>query len=438
MHVELAPHQIKAVNELRNGKVLWGGVGSGKSRVALAYYMDKMEGTHEDLYVITTAKKRDSLDWQREAAAFAIGTEVDATVAGVLTVDSWNNISKYQHVTGSFFIFDEQRLVGSGAWVKSFLKIARQNSWILLSATPGDTWLDYIPVFVANGFYKNKTEFKREHVVYNTYSKFPKVERYIAVSRLVKLRQQILVEMPYKKHTNRIVEEVEVDYNKELMDKVMVKKWHPYENRPIRDVAERFLVMRKVANSDGSRLEVVKQLLSVHPRLVVFYNFDYELEMLRTLAQTDLSNSTKNLRGEIQTSSDDQPHNLEGSSSEELRKDLRLITRSMKSHFEMAEWNGHKHEPIPKTDSWIYLVQYQAGSEGWNCTLTDAILFFSLTYSYKNFEQAMGRIDRMNTPFTDLHYYVLMSKAPIDKIVWRSLRNKKSFNEHKSGLFALE
>lgn len=387
MNVELAPHQLKAMKELRNGSILCGGVGTGKSRTSLAYYLNN--GTYEDLYVITTAKKRDSLDWEGEAAKFGIGKSKDATVAGVLHVDSWNNISKYKRVTGAFFIFDEQRLVGSGAWVKSFLEIARRNQWILLSATPGDTWMDYVPVFVANGFYRNRTEFKREHVVYNTFSKFPKIDRYIGVSRLVKYRDQLLVDMPYERHTTRHVEIHPVNYDRELLDLVVKKKWHVYEARPLRDVAEFFMVMRKVVNSDASRLGAVQYLLTVHPRLIVFYNFDYELDLLRSLAKT----------------------------------------------VPLAEWNGHKHEKIPDTDRWVYLVQYTAGAEGWNCTSTDAMVFYSLTYSYRAFEQGQGRIDRMDTQFVNLHYYVFKSDAAIDFMVWKALQTKKDFNEAKSGYF---
>lgn len=346
-----------------------------------------MEGTYEDLYVITTAKKRDSLDWNKEAAAFGIGTRRDATVAGVLTVESWNNIDKLAEVSGAFFVFDEQRLVGSGAWTKSFLKIAKKNSWLLLSATPGDTWLDYIPVFIANGFYKNRTEFKREHVIYNTYSKFPKVDRYVNVGRLVRLRNSILVDMPYERHTTRHLEIVPVEYDVEIYDKVRKDRWHVYEGRPLRDVAELFLVMRKVVNSSSSRLAALTSLMSRHPKLVVFYNFDFELESLRSLAS------------------------------------LRTL----------AEWNGHKHEKIPETDEWVYLVQYTAGSEGWNCIETNAIVFYSLTYSYKMFEQAHGRIDRFDTPFVDLYYYVLRSQSPLDLSIWRALRAKKNFNERIMG-----
>jgi hypothetical protein len=377
---ELQPHQLTALKQLKNGCILWGAVGTGKSRVAMAYY--ELEERHRDIYVITTAKKRDSVDWEREAARIGVGKAKNATLHGVLTVDSWNNIEKYKDVKDGFFVFDEQRLVGSGTWVRAFLKIAKRNHWILLSATPGDTWMDYIPVFVGNGFYRTRTDFIREHVVYSPYTKFPKVLRYTGVNRLVKLRNQILVHMPYKKETVRHAKAINVDYDQELLDQVIKRRWHVYEDRPIRDVAEMFMVGRRVVNSHPGRLRAIRRLLSAHKKLIVFYNFNYELEALRGL------------------------------------EDVTTV----------AEWNGHKHEEIPKTDMWVYLVQYSAGSEGWNCTETDAIAFYSLTYSYKNWEQAHGRIDRMNTPYRDLWYYALRSKSLIDEAVWRSLKAKKSFN----------
>lgn len=377
--LELAPHQERALTSLRNGKILWGGVGAGKSRVAVAYYMQHEEP--KNVFVITTAKKRDSLDWDKEFAAVSISKYEDSTIGGVLTVDSWNNIEKYVGLRNCFFIFDEQRLVGHGSWVKSFLKIARNNDWILLSATPGDTWLDYIPVFVANGFYKNRTQFKLEHVVYAPYTKFPRVDRYLNEQKLIRLRNQILVHMPYEKHTVRHQKIIRVEHDAKLMEKVVKTRWNPYEERPIRDVTELLAVLRKVANTDTSRLRALRERLSHHNRLIVFYNFNYELEALRGL----------------------------------------------KDDLTVAEWNGHKHDDVPETDRWVYLVQYAAGSEGWNCTDTDAMLFYSLTYSYKNWEQAHGRIDRMNSPFFDLWYYVLRSNSVIDMAIWRSLKAKQSF-----------
>jgi len=387
--MDLYPHQQKAVEELDNGKILWGGVGTGKSKVAAAYYVGRE--APRDVYVITTAKKRDSLDWEREFVAYGVYKIEEATVAGVLTVDSWNNIEKYEDVSDAFFIFDEQRVVGGGSWSQSFIKIAKKNRWILCSATPGDTWLDYIPVFIANGFYKNRTEFKREHCIYSHYGKFPKLERYINVGRLVRYRNQLLVEMPYLRHTTRVTREVNCEYDTKIMDEVTKKRWHVFEQRPLRDSGELHYVARKVVNSNSSRIQTIQNLLTVHPKLIIFYGFDYELELLRTL-----KDSVPNL--------------------------------------EVAEWNGHKHEPIPTGDSWCYLVQFTAGAEGWNCISTDTIVFFSLTYSYKAWHQAHGRIDRLNTPFENLYYYILRSSSWIDLSILKALKAKKSFNEARDGV----
>jgi Type III restriction enzyme, res subunit len=389
----LRPHQKVALTQLQNGNILWGPVGSGKSRVAVAYY--EQEHRDRDVYVITTAKKRDGGDWKGEFANIAVGPDTSQRICteseidivpdsayGLLTVDSWNNIDKYSNVTGAFFIFDEQRLVGSGAWVKAFLKIARNNFWILLSATPGDTWLDYIPVFVANGFYKNRTQFKQEHVVYAPFTKFPKVSRYVNESRLLKNRERILVHMRYSSETIKHSMSFLVDHNQELFKSVIKNRWHIYQNRPIKDIAELYGVLRRVVNSDPSRFKKITELLELHPKMVIFYNFNYELDILRR---------------------------------------LETVTN-------VAEWNGHKHEKIPDFQKWAYLVQYVAGSEGWNCVETDTIAFYSLTYSYKTWEQAHGRIDRLNTPFADLFYYTLKSNSGIDHAIWRSLKAKENFN----------
>jgi hypothetical protein len=401
MELNLYTHQLKALEELDNGKVLRGGVGTGKSRVAIAYYFTKeckgsirINGrgdygpmaTPKDLYIITTAKKRDNADWVDELASFGLGRDPDASFGHTrIVVESWNNIARFEGVKDAFFIFDEQRLVGSGTWVKAFIKIAKANRWILLSATPGDTWMDYIPVFIANGWYKNRTEFVRTHVVFNHFSKFPKVDHFVEVRRLVLYRNKVLVEMPYARTTIRHVLNVIVDYDKKLFDRVAKDRWHIYEDRPLKDVGEMFIVMRKLINSDPSRIGAMMRLMEKHPKLIIFYNFNYELAFLRTLGET--------------------------------------------TNTPTAEWNGHKHEEIPETDSWIYLVQYTAGAEGWNCIETDAMGFWSLNYSYKVMEQSRGRTDRLNTPFIDLWYYQLRSNSPMDNAISKSLTLKKNFNE---------
>jgi len=334
-----------------------------------------------NIVVITTAKKRDSLDWQREFASWGVSTEPGASIAGALTVDSWNNIQKYQNVKNAFFIFDEQRLVGRGGWVKSFLKIAQNNGWILLSATPGDTWMDYIPVFIANGFYRNRTQFLREHVIFKSYTKFPAVDRYVGTGTLGKYRNDITVFMPYEKHTTRKAIAIPVEYDEELMDLVMKKRWNPYKSKPCRSSAEVYMLARKVVATHPSRLEALLRKMESCPKLIVFYNFDYELDILRTIR-----------------------------------------TRPV------AEWNGHKHEEIPETDTWLYLVQYTSGAEGWECISTNTMFFYSQNPSYKIAEQSYGRIDRLNTPFTNLFYYVPLSKAPIDVALREAFVNKRDFN----------
>lgn len=378
--IDLFPYQEAAVNRLGTGSILCGGVGSGKSLTALAYYYIKEYNNGEKkLYIITTANKRDTLDWEQEYNKFLLEKEL-------LTVDSWNNIKKYEKVKGCFFIFDEQRVVGSGAWVKSFLKIVKENNWILLSATPGDTWMDYIPAFIANKFYKNRTEFLRMHVIYNTFTKYPKVDHYVEERKLIRLKNEILVNMEYlKKTVSHHINSV-ANFDKELFDLAAKKRWNPFSNKPIKDVSEYCHIMRKIVNSDSSRLDIIKELISKHRKIIVFYNFDYELDILRSL------------------------------------KD---------SGFILSEYNGHKHEEIPESESWIYLVQYLSGAEGWNCIKTNVVVFYSQNYSYRIMTQAAGRIDRLNTPFGNLYYYHIKSNSLIDLAIEKALSNKKDFNENK-------
>ena len=402
--IQLRDYQLDAVRRMKNGCILCGGVGSGKSRTALAYYYlceDGEVGTDEyvpmgdppkDLYIITTARKRDTCEWEGELSPFLLSPNPEVNLySNKVVIDSWNNIKKYSEIQGAFFIFDEQRVVGSGTWVKAFLKIAKVNRWILLSATPGDTWQDYIPVFIANGFYRNKSEFIREHVVYSHFTKFPKVDRYLNTGRLVRLRNSILISMDFKRETISHHEDVFVSYSVEKYKDICRTRWNPWENKPIENAAEFCYALRKVVNSDESRQVALLQVLEMHPRAIIFYNFDYELEILREM-----------FLGRCDSKPD---------------------------RFEMAEWNGHAHQPIPESESWVYLVQYNAGAEGWNCIKTDTIIFYSQNYSYKIMVQSSGRIDRLNTPYTDLYYYHLKSRSGIDLAISKALKDKKKFNE---------
>lgn len=394
---DLYDYQQYAIQKMKNGRILCGGVGSGKSRTALAYYFFKNGGEllgddylpmgdpPQDLYIITTARKRDTKEWEGELSPFLLSPRKDTSLySNRVVIDSWNNIGKYTDVENAFFIFDEQRVVGSGAWVKSFLKITKSNEWILLSATPGDKWEDYIPVFVANGFYKNRTEFIREHIVYSPRVKFPKVDRYLNTGRLVRLRNKILVNMDFKRETVSHRIDILCDYDGVRYKDILKRRWNIWENRPLSGGSELCMALRKIVNSDVTRGDAVLDILKEKPRAIIFYNFDYELDILKALLYP---NGT-----------------------------------------ETAEWNGHKHQPIPDCDKWVYLVQYTAGCEGWNCIKTDTIIFYSLSYSYRTMEQAKGRIDRLNTPYTDLYYYYLRSNASIDIAINACLKRKKDFN----------
>lgn len=394
--VELYPHQIDAARKMHNGCILCGRVGSGKSRTGIAYYFVTNGGSLKyrtlpagarDLYIITTAKKRDDHEWLSDLVPFnLVPDENGVTFYGNrVIIDSWNNIKKYSNVHCAFFIFDEQRVVGYGAWTKAFLRITNRNQWILMSATPGDKWEDYIPVFIANHFYKNKSEFMRMHAVMKPYVHYPIIDHYIGESHLIKLREKLLVDIDYSSHIRRHNEDRWCDWDEDLYKQVWRTRFNPETMQPFMNASGMTYFLRKIVNSDPSRVTAMKEILEVHPKAIVFYSFDYELEILHKLCC------------EI-----DMP---------------------------FAEWNGHYHAVLPTGDRWLYLVNYLGGSDGWNCITTDTMIFYSLNYSYKTMEQAAGRIDRANSPFDETYYFYLRSRAPIDKRITNALRNKKNFNE---------
>ena len=407
----LADYQLEAISKMHDGCILYGGVGTGKSRTALGYFHTQYGGTIKpftpmkdppDLYIITTARKRDSLEWLGELALYYMSPEIHANYYdNLIFIDSWNNIKKYQDVENAFFIFDEQRVIGKGAWVKAFYKIARKNRWILLSATPGDTWQDYIPVFVANGFYRNKTEFNEMHIEFDrTCRTYPKIKSYHNTKRLERLRDKILVGMTMERHTIANHLDIRCSYDRDAYRYVMKNRTSLYKTdeeglpAPITSAADLCYELRKIVNSDPSRIKAVQNIFYDKHKVIIFYNYDYELDMLRNMDIPDIGMDV-----------------------------------------EIAEWNGHYHQPVPEGDAWIYLVQYNAGCEAWNCIRTNTIIFFSQNYSYKVMAQASGRIDRLNTPYVDLYYYHLRSMSNIDLAIAKALSEKKKFNESKFANF---
>lgn len=397
--ITLYDYQLDAVNQMKNGCILCGGVGSGKSRTSLAYYYKEYGGVigadeyiemkePRDLYIITTARKRDTLEWEFELTYFLLSTNPELNFyKNKVVVDSWNNIKKYSKVTGAFFIFDEQRVVGSGTWVKAFLKLANRNKWILLSATPGDQWSDYIPVFVANGFYKNRTEFKEKHMVYTYYGGYPKLDRYVNTRKLERYREQLLVKMDFRRPTTAHHEDIYVMYDTSAYRQAGKNRWDPFKNEPIQQASGLCYVWRRIVNTDYSRQVALLEIFEKHPKMIVFYSFNYERDILLNLYYGE--------------------------------------------DVEIAEWSGHKHEPVPTGKTWVYLVQYTSGAEGWNCITTDTVVFYSQHYSYKVMQQAAGRIDRLNTPYRDLYYYHLKTRSGIDRAISKALDEKKNFNEKK-------
>ena len=398
----LREHQLEALKHMKNGCILCGGTGSGKTLTSLAYYYLKFGGTMDfltggdyepmddynmkPLYIITTPRKRDLHEWDSDMKFFLLSTNPDICIYRVpVIVDSWNNIKKYRDITNAFFIFDEDKVTGSGAWVKSFLKIAKHNEWIILSATPGDNYSDYAAVFIANGFFRNMTELKKENIVYKTYMSYPVIDRYIGTQRLDRLRRSILVPMNFNRTTVQHHENIYCMWDQVNYRRIMKDRWNIYDNCPIENASELCYLLRKLVNSDYDRQVRLLEICESHKRVIIFYNFDYELDILKSIAY------------------------FPGT--------------------EVAEWNGHAHQPIPDSERWVYLVQYTAGAEGWNCITTDTIVFYSQNYSYKVLEQSIGRIDRLNTPFRDLYYYHLKSRASIDLGIARRLQDKKKFNE---------
>ena len=200
----------------------------------------------------------------------------------------------------------------------------------------------------------------------------------------MKFKKEILVNMDDDKATKQWHIDLTCSYDPVLYNAYADSRWNFEEDMPIMNASKLVYMLRKVCNSDPSRLEKLYEICQSHPKLIIFYQFDYE-------------------------------------------RDLITCMLSFKG-IPYAEYNGHIHQPIPTGDRWAYVV-HLSSSEGWNCIETDTVVFYSLSYSYRAYVQACGRTDRRTTPFQDLYYYRLKSASKIDKAIMDAHRRKKKFNE---------
>lgn len=373
---KLRPAQRDAVDRMHDGCVLLGRTGSGKTMTALGYWL-KVHA-QQDLYVVTTPAKRDAMEWEGDSAKLGQYLPPERVV-------SWNKIKDFEYLESAFVVFDEQRVSGSGKWVKSFLKIAKSNDWILLSATPGDVWIDWLPLFIANGFYRTRTQFTDRHVIWDPHTRYPRIKRYIEEDRLERCQEAICVYLASPNPISRMVHDELVSYDSRKYAEVTRKRWNPFEVRPMMDAGELCRVQRRIVLENVCREEALERLLKGHPRALVFYSYNYELEAIKAVCER--------------------------------------LGRSY------GQRNGHRHDPVPVSkEPWVYIVQYQS-ADAWNCISTNIAILYSLPYSWRQQEQAMGRIDRMNTPFDELHYYRLMTDSTIDNAILACLDRKETFNE---------
>lgn len=376
MAVTFKDYQKRAINQMHNGCILCGGVGAGKSLTSLGY-IDKVypSGT---VYIITPARKRNTGEWFDDIRK----NDMDETR---FVVDSWNNLSKYKDVKDAFFLFDEQKVSGKGTWAKSLIRIAKSNQWILLSATPGDTYDDYATVLIANGFVRNRTTWYDEYCVTKSQPFFHIVD-HKNKDVIDMMIRRIFIKMDYQSDKKRIERVIPIQARSAGEEKeILMTHKAPGAQMPFTTFAAAIAYVRMNCYDKSKKTEALRKIIEKHKKIIVFYNF----------------------------------------LSEKLEIERAAIDANVTINF----YNGQRHDPIPDTDEWVYGVQYNSGAEAWNCITTNAMVFYSPNYSYKTMEQAHGRIDRVNSPYECLYYYMLLNELNIDNKVMNALSSKKDFNE---------
>lgn len=381
--------------------------GTGKTVMALAHY-DK-HAYLKPLLILAPASKVQTGDWDREIKEYFAGRFVpEYEIWSYEKFSRVPSIAQYKktgdrgvwrdwlnrHPRGFAMIADEVHKAKnpqSGVGKRVFEVAAACDVFLGLSATPlPNGWIDAANYFKIFKFTQNITAFKKRYCNIQTYKGFPEIVGYYHEGEL-------------QSNWNHIAKPLSKQMALDLPPITTVPISLPAGPNYIKVQKER-LFGDKFLDNPSALMHALRQSI-IEPKVVWLNSF------------------------------------LEGVSDnvvifynyvEERQQILAMIKKSHKRR-QVFRQDGEKHE-VPGKDKWgglrrtITLAQYQSGSTGIELTYAATTVYFSPTYSYSNYEQSIGRIERHGQS-KKMTLYLLCAPTTLEKDVWAALRNKKDFQE---------
>lgn len=391
---KLYPKQLEILKQIKDYSLLPLGTATGKTLIALHYYINN----HLDKPLVIYCPLAKYLEggWVSEFNSLKSKYNL---ITKDITVVPYSQINKYAVADNSFVILDEAHYVKNpmAKRSKAIREILNNKPFIMLSATPGTKVEDYCHYLMLWNKFKYKTHFENEFLIkdslmlgsrkipvvkgYKNLDKFSSILKQHSTSRLT---VNDIVELP-----ELILKDVSLTPSKEYKD---IKK-----NRILKLDNDVILLDTQIKlctylrqyvspKEKISHLEdIVSECKQLNENLLIFYNFKSELREIEKIVKIDYL----------------------------INGDVKIFPSK---------------EDFKNLNSKITVVQIRAGGTGIELQYNSQVLFYSPTYSYQDYEQALGRAYRpgQNKKVLVRRFNTINT---IEADVWEAIKNKKDFDE---------
>lgn len=384
--------QRQLLNSIEENYIIAADTGTGKTMMAIHHYLK--HNTGEPLLILAPPQKIKEGGWQREldfvASHYNIEIPYDIISYGVLS-------KRWKEYKDWFLVMDECHYVKNPTSQrgKAAINLTKQSTnFLLLSATPSSNgWGDTIAYMIMFGYYKNKTQFLKEHAVYNRidYGNGPVnvVSDYRDQEKLQKLYQSFSIKLAKEDCLDLpplVFEKVHFKPSKEYN---IIKKDRVLGEELFDNISKLQHGLRFYANQ-ADKLKYTEMLLEgTEENVIIFYNYKQENEELKKIAK-------------------------------KLKKKVFEVSGSKTNLPDKEKWTSLKNS--------VTIVQYQAGAAGIELQYANIVIFHTPTYSYQDYEQALGRAYR-NGQTKKVTVYQYITKNTIETSIYQALAAKKDFTE---------
>lgn len=416
--MQLFPHQSKALDETKdfNRVAYYLDMGLGKTFVG----GEKAKQLDKPLLVICQKSKIE--DWVQHLVDIAGYDTFDLTdkkemeffmqvlngdpetankTAGVINYDLIFRRSYFAHITGFTLMLDESSIIQNETAKRSkfILKMQPENV-ILLSGTPTAGKYEKLwSQLRLLGWNISKDLFYKQYVEmewiedHNSGFRIPHVVGYKNVDRLKKklaehgaifMKSEEVFDLP-EQTIIPVHSKAPKEYRKFMRDEIIALDGREFIGDTI--LSKRIYARMICSYLNKERLADFKDLLqSTEDRLIVFYNFNDELNTLQNIVF-------------------------------EMERPFSVVNGETK---DLTAYEEHG-------DS-ITFVQYQAGAMGLNLQKANKIIYFSLTDRSELFEQSKKRIHRIGQE-KPCFYYLMICPGTVEEDILHTLELRKDYTD---------